>query len=179
MTQKIVFIIAFRDFKDEEYFIPRSICYEHKYEIKTASWQKGIAVGVDGGEAIVDLTLEEVDMNNFDAVVFVGGNGASKYFNDELAHHIASEAVRLGRVLAAICIAPIILAKAGVLKDKKATGWYSNMDKTLIQIFKENGVKFIDEGLVIDGKIITADGPTQAKNFAIAIDNSIRIDNMK
>jgi protease I len=162
---KILMIIAFRDFRDEEYFIPREILEKAGAKITVASGKKGVAYGVAGGEANVDLTINEVEGDNFDATVFIGGSGARKYIENADCHRVAWEAMAGEKILAAICIAPAILAKAGVLKGKKATVWSSALDKAAIKILEENGAKYVKEPVVIDGKIITANGPGAAEEF--------------
>lgn len=164
--KKIAMIVAFRDFRDEEYFIPRQIFEQAGGRVVTVSSLSGRAVGVQGGEAEVDLLLDDLKVDDFDAIVFVGGTGAAKYFEDERAHKIAREALEKDKLLAAICIAPAILAKAGVLEGKKATVWSGPMDKTSVKILKENGAEYLKGPVVVDGRLITANGPAAAKEFA-------------
>jgi len=166
---KVAIIIAFRNFRDEEYFIPKEIFEDNGFEVKTISTEKGIAIGGDGGEAEVDLALPDLDIDKFDALVFVGGPGAYAFIEDEKMWQIIRQARDKGKLLSAICIAPAILAKAGVLKGKKATVWSSVMDKKPIHILQENGAEFIDKSIVQDGKIITANGPEVAEEFGKSI----------
>ena len=78
--------------------------------------------------------------------------------------------VKQNKVLAAICISPIILTKAGVLKGKKATVWSSPLDKSWIKVLQESGQAiYQEEDVVVDGKIITANGPAAAGRFGQAI----------
>ncbi len=164
-------VIAFRDFQDEEYFVPKEILESAGAEIKTVSSKMGKAVGADGGEVEVDLLLHDSiqSISSFDAIVFIGGPGALKYLDNEISYRIAQKTISENKVLAAICISPTILAKAGVLKGKKATVWSSPLDKSPIKILEENGVIFEDLPAVVDGKIVTANGPKAAKEFAEAI----------
>lgn len=164
-TKKAVMIIAFEDFRDQEYFVPKEILEEGGIEVKTASTKKGQAFGADGGDTTVNLTLEEVKSSDFDAVVFVGGPGCLEHLDNEKSYRIARETQDKNKILAAICISPIILAKAGVLDGKKATIWASSLDRGPIKILKENGAEFIDEKMVQDGNIITANGPAAAQEF--------------
>jgi len=168
-NKKIAIIIAFRNFCDEEYFIPRDIFLETGFEIKTISSKKGIAIGGSGGEAEVDISFEDFNIFGFDAIVFVGGPGAYKYIDDQGVWQIVRETIKQEKILAAICIAPVILARAGVLEGKKATVWSSVMDKKPIHILEENGAEYQDKSVVQDGKIITANGPPSAKEFAETI----------
>jgi protease I len=167
--KSIAMVIAFRDFRDIEYFVPRDILAEAGAKILTISSQKGTAVGADGGEVEVDLTSSEFRAEDFAAVVFVGGPGMGKNLDNKEFQEIARQTVKAGRVLAAICIAPALLAKAGQLSGRKATVWSSPLEKSAIKILREGGADYQDEDVVIDGRIVTANGPAAAKKFAEAL----------
>ena len=80
------------------------------------------------------------------------------------SYTLAQTAIQNNIPLGAICLATRVLAHAGVLKDKEATGW--NGDNQLHAIYKEHGVRYIsDKGVVVDDKNITAQGPDFAKKF--------------
>jgi len=170
---KIAMIIAFRNFRDEEYFIPKEIFLAAGFDVSTMSSEKGIAIGGSGGEVEIDISFEDFNISKFDAVVFVGGPGAYKYIDDQSVWQIAREVVRQDKILAAICISPVILARAGVLEGKKTTVWSSVMDKKPIHILEENGAEYQDKAVVQDGKIITANGPSSAQEFAETIIKTI------
>jgi protease I len=103
------------------------------------------------------ISDERID---YDAIVFVGGGGASEYFHSPVAHALARNFYSHGKVTSAICIAPAILANAGLLKEKKATSFPSS-EETL----KSRGAVFTMDDVVVDGKIITGVGPEAAKRF--------------
>jgi len=163
--KKAVMIVAFRNFRDAEYFLPKEILEKAGIEVKTASNKKGIAIGADGGDTEVDLLVSEIQVSDFDAIIFVGGPGALDNLDNEDSYRVAREAVEKNKILAAICISPVILAKAKVLEGKRATVWSSPLDKSGIKILKENGAIFEDKNVVVDGKIITANGPDAAEDF--------------
>jgi len=166
---KVVMVTAFKDFRDEEYFAPKEVLEGAGIEVKTASNQKGLARGADGGETEVDLLVSEINPAEIDAVVFVGGPGCLDNLDNEDSYRIIKETVAQGKILASICISPVILAKAGVLQRKKATVWSSPMDKGPVKILEENGADYQEEPVVVDGKIITGNGPSAAKDFGEAI----------
>ena len=163
--KKIAMIVAFRNFRDEEYFVPKEILEEAGAEIKTVSTKEGKAIGADGGEVEVDLLVDKLNPGDFDAVVFVGGPGCLQYLDNETSYKIIQKTIAQGKVLGAICISPVILAKAGVLKGKRATVWSSALDKNPINILREGGAIYEDNSVVVDGKIITGNGPQSAKEF--------------
>jgi protease I len=171
--KNIVMIIASKNFRDEEYFTPFEIFQREGAKITTASSIRGDMIGIEGGEARAILTLKEVKIEDFDAFVFVGGSGAVEYFDNNEAHRIINEAIEAHKILAAICIAPVILARAGVLRGKKATVWSSILDKSGRKELEKAGCAIEEKNIVIDEKIITANGPSSAEEFAKAIVNAL------
>lgn len=161
----MIFVIAFRDFRDPEYFIPKQILEEGGVEVKTASDKKGLAIGAEGGEAEIDFLVSEVAAEEFDGVIFVGGPGCLDHLDNDESYELARETVQKEKLLASICISPVILAKAGVLEGKKATVWSSEMNKQGVKKIKEQGAEYLDEPVVEDEGIITACGPSAAKRF--------------
>ena len=167
--KNIAMVIAFRDFQDIEYFITRNVLLAAGARIATLSSEKGLAIGADGGEAQINLLAPDFKAENFDALVFVGGHGLVKDLDNKDFHDIAKDTVAKNKVLGAICIAPALLAKAGVLNGKKATVWSSSIDKSAIKMLKEQGAEYQEEDVIADGKIVTASGPPAAKKFGEAI----------
>lgn len=168
-NKNILMVIASKDFRDEEYFIPVEIFQNEGAKITTASSIIGEVIGVEGGEARSTMTIREAEARKFDAIVFVGGNGASEFFDDAEAHKIVREAVKYDKILGAICIAPVILARAGILRKKNATVWSSILDKSRAKELEEAECRVLEKRVVKDGKIITADGPAVAQEFAQTI----------
>ena len=167
--KKIVIIVAFQDFRDEEYFVPREVLQGAGAKVKTTSNQKGTAVGADGGEAEVDFLVSELNVSDFDAVVFVGGPGCLSSLDNENSYKVVQDTISQGKVLAAICISSVILAKAGVLKNKKATVWSSSVDRSPIKILENNGANYREESVIADEKVVTANGPAAAREFGEAV----------
>jgi protease I len=164
MAKMIAMIIAFEMFRDEEYAEPKAVLEKAGYQITTASSKLGEATGRFGMKAKVDITLDQLKVADYDAVLFVGGPGSHGYYQDPLAHRIAQDTVKQGKVLGAICAAPGILANAGVLKGKKATVHEGDIDTVV-----KGGANYTGKGVEIDGKIITATGPSTAKAWGEAI----------
>ncbi len=167
-NKKIIMIMAFRNFQDEEFFIPKQVLEDSGANIKTASSKKGVAVGFDGGTVEIDFLVSEININSFDAIIFVGGLGCLKCLDNEISYFLIKESIKQNKVLGAICIAPVILANSGVLLEKKATVWSKN-NKSTIKFLKEKGANYLESQVVIDKKIITANGPWAAKEFGEAI----------
>lgn len=168
--KKILFIIAKEGFREEEFFVPAEILRKAGHQILTASDGNSdeMAIGADGDEAKIDFNFGEINPEDFNLIIFVGGPGALKHLDNETGYKIAKKTVAEGGKLAAICIAPIILAKAGVLMGRRATAWTSSLNKKSIDILKENGAIYIDKPVVVD-EIITANSPEAAREFGNAL----------
>ncbi|KXB08109.1 hypothetical protein AKJ56_01830 [candidate division MSBL1 archaeon SCGC-AAA382N08] len=167
--KKAALVIAFEDFRDQEYFVPREVLEKAGLEVVTVSTSQGTARGADGGEVEVDLTLSELKVKDYEVVAFVGGPGTLDYLDNERSYEIVREVLSEGKLLGAICIAPVILAKAGVLKGKEVTVWSSSMNKDPIETVEQQGANYHDRSVVIDGNLVTADGPESARKFGRAI----------
>ena len=161
---KVALVIAPENFRDEELFHTKESLEKAGHKTTIFSAKTGKCSGLLGGSADAEKTIDELKANDFDAVAFIGGMGAQIYLNDKKAHAIAKEFLDRGKILSAICIAPGILANAGLLKGKKATctpGQVGNL--------KKQGAIYTGSGVEVDGKIITADGPRSAHKFGEAI----------
>ncbi len=162
--KKVLMVIASSRFRDEEYQKPRRILEAAGVKVTVASSRLSEAVGMLGLKVKPDILLKEARMEEFDAVVFVGGMGATEYWDNPAAHALAKQAVQSGKVTSAICLAPMTLANAGLLNDKRATIW-----KDAAGDFKTKGVIYTGKPVEQDGKIITGSGPDAAEAFGRAL----------
>lgn len=159
--KKVLMIIAAERFQEEEFAQPYNLLTSLGASVKLACSRQGTAKGNFGRQLTPDFLIGECKADDYDAIVFIGGPGATEYFNNAQAHALARDAVSKGKVLGAICIAPVILANAGVLKGKKAAVFPSEQSQLVGQ-----GARFIQQNVVVDGKIVTAAGPQAAREFA-------------
>jgi protease I len=157
-------VIAQEVFRDEEYAEPKAVLERAGVNVTTASRAAGPARGKLGMEATADVGIADVDPSAYDAVIFIGGAGAATYFDDPVAHRIARSADERGVVLAAICIAPSTLARAGLLEGRTATAFESQEEDLLM-----HGANFTSNPVEVDGMIVTANGPAAATAFGTAI----------
>jgi protease I len=168
MNKKVLMIIAPKNFRDEELFHTKEELEKAGNSIIIASTSKDTATGMLGGTAIPDITIDEVNVDDYDAIVFVGGTGSSIYFNDPKAHEIARAANEKGKIVAAICIAPSTLANAGILSGKRATSFPSEESN-----LRSKGAIYTGSNVEKDSNIITADGPSSAREFGRMIAESL------
>ena len=160
VEKNVLFVIAPNDFRDEELFHPKEEVEKAGIKTTVASLTTDEAKGMMGGTIKPDLTIDDVNMDDYDAVVFVGGLGSSVYFDNARAHEIAKSFFEKNKVTAAICIAPNTLAQAGVLEGKRVTSYPSVKG----DIEAKSG-EYTGSDVEADGNVITASGPPAAREF--------------
>lgn len=164
----VIFIIAPENFRDEELQIPCKILKKAGHECKTASITKGICKGMLGARVIPDLTIEEINSDEFDAVVVVGGSGSPKLREYDEVLDVLRDFRDKGKIIGAICLAPMVLSKAGILVGKRVTVFRTPQSEDAV---KKGGGKLADENVVVDGKLITGNGPGAAEEFGKRLNN--------
>ena len=160
MKKRAVFIIAEHEFRDEEYQVPKDILLAAGIEVVTASTTTEEAVGKLGLKVRPEHLVAEIKPDDYGAIVFVGGGGAAQYFADSTVHTLARNFAEAGKVVAAICIAPVILARAGLLKGKRATVYPDGIPE-----LEKAGAVYTGQSVERDGQIITGNGPEAAEAF--------------
>jgi protease I len=160
-------IIAPKGYQDVELAGTLVGLAEAGIDVRIASTETGLCTGKNGGTTEAALALREVDVSMFDRIAFIGGPGAAALRNDKDALRIAKEAVSQDKPLGAICIAPIILAQAGVLKGRRATVWDNQGEQ--MHFLEEGGAEHMGEAVTIDGRIVTANGPEASVEFGRAL----------
>ena len=162
--KKAVLIIASQNFQDEELFGTKRELDAAQVQTVIASTRRGVKQGANGNLAEASIPIDRLKVEEYDAVIFIGGLGAAEYVNSPTALNIARETVRNGKVLGAIGVAPTILAKAGVLAGIRATSFLSERE-ALVQ------ANAIYTGFPVerDRSIVTATGPAAVVPFARTI----------
>jgi len=162
--KRVVMIIAPENFRDEELVEPQDVLVEKGAEVKFASASLDVAKGMLGVQVRPDMLVGNIKPEDWDAIILVGGSGASVYWGDSTVHSLLKEAVKQNKIVGAICIAPVTLANAGILSGKKATVYSSEEDR-----LKDKGAQCTGKSVERDGRLITANGPSAAREFGNAI----------
>jgi protease I len=160
LMANVMMVIAPERFRDEELFVTKEELEKAGHKTEIASVRKGNIAGSRGGFAEATKLLSEINTENIDAVIFVGGGGSKLLYTNSDALRIAREMNNKKKITAAICLAPVILANAGVLIGKKAT-----VAGTEAKTIEEKGAKYTGPGVTVDGNIVTGNAPKSSKLF--------------
>ncbi len=159
--KEILFVIAPKNFRDEELLIPKTYFESLGAKTTVVSTTTDTAIGMLGTRVKPDGLISRVKGSDYDCVVFVGGAGAPVLWDNPDAQRVAREAYEAGKVVGAICLAPVILARAGLLKNCNATVFH-----TAAAQLEREGARYTGNPVERCGRIVTANGPTAAKEFA-------------
>lgn len=164
---KRVLFVVFDRFDQSEYGIPRRKLEKLGAKVFVASSSRRRLHGYQKSRTIrPDLLLREAKMKGYDALVFVGGYRYET--NNRQSYRLVHEALAQGKPVAAICIAPATLAKAGVIQGRRVTA------STRFTTLRKAGGILTHRPVVRDGLLITANGPAAAGKFADAIVDALR-----
>lgn len=159
----VVFIVAHNGYQAIEYGVAKKLLEQAGIRVITASNGPSPATAHDGTQCSVDLLIEDIDLATIDGIFIVGGPGALDALNTPSVHTLIQQAANEHKKIGAICISSRILAQAGVLENKQATGW--NGDNELADIFKRYNVHYKPVDVVRDGDILTATGPEATREY--------------
>lgn len=163
---KLLFVIAPKNYRDDELEVPKKILSEEGHSADIASTTATACKGMLGGSVKPDLTVTQALKKNYDGLIIIGGSGAPELADNADVIKLIQDYDSRQRLIASICLGPIVLAKAGVLHGVKATVWNSSSYTRPVDILKENGAKFTGDKIVTDRHIITAFGPDYVRDFA-------------
>jgi len=168
-VKHIVLVLAHEDYRDEEYERTLSELIASGVVVKVASTDLTEAKGVKGGTTPIDLLLSDINPDDYDGIAFIGGPGSKEYVGDVAVSDLARKFASSGKPIGAICYAPAILAKAGLLKGKRATGWKTEDNNEVPELIVKKGGIYSGESVVTDGNIITAFNHLSAEEFGKTI----------
>ena len=158
----MVFVLLVDGFEEMEAICTIDILRRAGIDVKTVGLGGGY---IEGSHSVVvksDIPLGEIDVLGVDLIVLPGGAGYKTMLESELILNIIKKAYSNNIKIGAICAAPAVLAKAGILKGKNAT-IYTGMENELAEAV------YIDKDVVVDGNIVTGRGPGLAMEFALEL----------
>ena len=151
-VKKAALIVPSRNYGDVELFETKRALDAAGIQSVIASTTIGIIYGTLGGIAEADYLIGQLRIDDYDAIIFIGGIGAAEYVVNPIALNLAREAVRNRRILAAIGTAPTILANAGVLNGVRTTSLLSERGRLVLAGALYTGNPVEEDRLIITGR---------------------------
>lgn len=163
-SAKALIIAPQREFQDEEMFQTKFTLESASIQITVASNRSGRITGSLGAVGQADLALNDIKVEDYDAIVFIGGAGAVPLASNARAKELVRQAAAQKKVLAASGTAVLILASTDVVKSAKITGLPAHQ-----QLLALAGAVYTGAMVERDGNLITSVGPLVAPQFARTI----------
>ena len=165
--KKVLLVIPHTQFRDEEFFETAKILKDEGAQVIVASTSVRTCYGMKGGTVQADISIAEAKADDYAGVVLCGGSSVPEVFwNDKKLIELVTAVGAAGKVVAAICLSTVVLAKAKLLTDREATVYYL---PAALEELKAAGAKYVKETLLIHNNIILAEGPPDSQRFGQAI----------
>ncbi len=169
--KKVLMVIPYTQFRDEEFFEPKKILEEEGANVVIASTVARVCRGMRGGSVQADIAIADAKVDDYAALVICGGSSVPDFFwNDKKLQEFATAMSGAGKIVAAICLSTVVLAKAKLLADREATVYFLPQ---AIQELKDAGAKYVKQTLIIHNNIILAEGPPDSQRFGQAIRSAL------
>ena len=164
----MVYILLAPGFEEAEALVPVDMLRRANIETATVSITGEPVPGSHGVTVLADVTLDDVDLSRADMVVLPGGGPGYKNLGKEpRVEELVRKAAERGLWLAAICAAPTLLGRWGLLEGKDAV-CYPGMEEGLT-----GAQPRMDRGVVVDGKIITGRAAGSAFGVGLALGEAL------
>ena len=169
--KKVLMVIPHTQFRDEEFFEPKKILEDEGAKVVVASTSVRTCRGMKGGTVQSDLAIADAKADEYAGLILCGGSSVPDVFwNDKKLQELAVAMATAGKVIAAICLSTVVLAKAKLLADREATVYF--LPEALEEL-KAAGAKYVPETLLIHNNIILAEGPPDSQRFGQAIRSAL------
>lgn len=169
--KKVLMVIPQTQFRDEEFFEPKKILEDEGAQVVVASTSVRMCRGMNGGAAQAEIAISEAKADDYAAIVLCGGSSVPEFFwNDKKLQELTAAIAAAGKVVAAICLSTVVLAKAKLLAGREATVYFLPQ---AIEELKTAGAKYVTETLLIQDNLILAEGPRDSQRFGQAIRSAL------
>ena len=160
----MIYVFLASGFEDVEMIAPVDIMRRAGLEVETVSVTgEKIVTSAHGVGIVADRLLSEADLEQADLLVLPGGMpGATNLYACEPLRQAIRQHHAAGRPLAAICAAPLVYGRMGLLAGHRAT-CYPGFESEL------EGAEYTGAMVECDGQFITAKGPGAAMEFGYAL----------
>lgn len=159
---KIMVLLA-EGFEEVEFVTIVDVLRRAGMDVTVVGLKAGPIDGSHGVKVMSDALVDNITADQFDSVVLPGGYpGFVNLGEDERVLELLREMNLSGKYITAICGAPAVLSKAGVIEGKKVTIHPGVKDQLVTG-------SYVDQRVVVDGRVVTSQGPGTAMEFSLKL----------
>lgn len=175
MSNKRILVPLMNGFEETEYIAVRDVLIREAIEVDSVSLTGDKLLTANHNTIIgADLVFgkQSISVDDYDGIFIPGGLIGVENLDKSLEFdNLINEFVANNKFIAAICAAPILLAKRGILKDKEAVCY---PDKKFINVLNDNGAIYNSEKpFITSGKVSTAKDFETSLLFGYEIANRV------
>jgi len=163
---KTVLVPLFEGFEEIEAITIIDVLRRANIKVVTASLDSKTVMGAHAiaviADRLLDELLDQINANQFDAIILAGGAGTFRMREDSRIDSILKSQFQANKLIGAICAAPTVLSQSGILKGKRATSFPSVKDQLEVG-------EYLQIPVVVDGNIVTSSGAGTAMAFALKL----------
>lgn len=163
----MVYVLMVDGFEDTEAIAPMDMLSRAGIAFRKVGVMGKTVTSKMGFPMEADLTAEELDLSDCEMVFLPGGPGTKNYFDYPIVDTTIEYCKANQLYIAAICAAPSVLASKNVLNGKKAVCHFSVREKM-------TGCELLEQGVCVDGKVITGQGAAASIDFGLALVEQLR-----
>lgn len=162
---KILYVVAPNNFRDEEYLHPKKALESAGHKVVTSSVTSSKCTGMLGTEVKPEILIKNARESAYDAIIIAGGSGSTVLWDNPELLSLVKKFNSSNKLVAAICLSSIVLAKSSIMSGRKMTGWPPEAKDAA----EKAKARYTGENVTIDGNIITGMGPKAVDEFASII----------
>lgn len=167
----VLLIVPPTQFREEEVFEPKRTLENAGATVVVASTTARTCHGIREGIIEATLSVEEASPDAFAAAVLAGGPSVPEIFwKYKKLQELVKGMADAGKVVGAISLSTVVLAKANLLQGREATVYHL---PEAIEALKSGGATYVRRDVIVDGKLIMAEGPASVVSFTDAIVSSL------
>ena len=169
----MIYILLADGFEDIEALVPRDVLCRAGVDVQTVGLNSNIIRSTNKLEVKVDKVIDEIEFDSLEGIILPGGMpGASNLQKDDNVLKLIDFCYKNNLMIAAICAAPMILGKIGILAGKESCcypGFERYLEKSIVN----------EKSVNVCQNIITSRGPGTSFDFAFAILEYLRGSDIK
>lgn len=165
--KSVVLVVPPTQFREEEVFEPKRILEKAGASVLVASTSARTCRGMQGGVIESEAAIADVDASAYDGIVLAGGSAVPEFFwKHKPLVELVGRASEAGKLVAAISLSTVVLAKAKLLEGRKATVYFL---PEAIEELEKAGATYVGDDLVVQENLIMAEGTNTVEAFSDAI----------
>jgi protease I len=163
----VLMVIPHTQFRDEGFFETKRLLEAEDAKVVVGSTSVRTCYSMRGQAVPAQVAIADAKADDYNALVICGGSSVPDFlWNDKKLTELTAAMAAAGKIVGAICLSTVVLAKAKLLAGRDATVYFLPQ---AIQELKNAGARYVKEPLIVHNNLILAEGPPESVSFGQSI----------